>query len=97
MVWAAIVLVLSQLLPSLAHAEARFALLIGNQGYSTSVGALKNPFNDIAVVGDALSKQGFEILPPIKDAKRSTMLGGVPGTSLENQMVGARGRTRLSS
>jgi Caspase domain len=60
-----------------AQAEKRIALLIANQGYSTSVGTLKNPFNDIAVVGDALSEQGFEILPPIKDGKRSVMLGGV--------------------
>jgi formylglycine-generating enzyme required for sulfatase activity len=60
-----------------AQAEKRIALLIANQGYSTSVGILKNPFNDIAVVGDALSKQGFEILPPIKNGKRSAMLGGV--------------------
>jgi hypothetical protein len=29
------------------------------------------------VVGDALSRQGFEVLPPIKDAKRSAILGGV--------------------
>jgi formylglycine-generating enzyme required for sulfatase activity len=65
------------LIPFVAQAETRFALLIGNQGYSTSVGTLKNPFNDIAVVGGALSKQGFEVLPPIKDAKRSAMLGGV--------------------
>jgi hypothetical protein len=60
-----------------ALAEKRIALLIANQGYSASVGTLKNPFKDIAVVGDALSKQGFEILPPIKDGKRSAMLGGV--------------------
>jgi hypothetical protein len=73
----AFIALLVSLVPSIAQAEARFALLIGNQGYSTTVGALKNPFNDIAVVGEALSKQGFEILPPIKDAKRSAMLGGV--------------------
>jgi hypothetical protein len=60
-----------------ASAEKRIALLIANQGYSASVGTLKNPFKDIVVVGDALSKQGFEILPPIKDGKRSAMLGGV--------------------
>jgi hypothetical protein len=73
----AAIALLMLLVPSIAQAEARFALLIGNQGYSTSVGTLKNPFNDIAVVREALSKQGFEVLPPIKDAKRSAMLGGV--------------------
>jgi formylglycine-generating enzyme required for sulfatase activity len=76
--WAALALVFLILAGSpAAQAEKRIALLIGNQGYSTAVGTLKNPFNDIAVVGDALSKQGFEVLPPIKDAKRSAMLGGV--------------------
>ena len=59
----AIVLFVLVLLPSVAHAEARFALLIGNQ--PPSVGILKNPYNDIAVVGDALAKQGFTVLPPI--------------------------------
>ena len=73
----AIVVVLLLLLPSVARAEARFALLIGNQSYDPSVGVLKNPHNDIAVVGQALSKQGFELLPPIKDARRSVMLAGV--------------------
>jgi uncharacterized caspase-like protein len=73
----AVIALLVLLVPSIAQAEARIALLIGNQGYNASVGTLKNPFNDIAMVGDALSKQGFEILPPIKDAKRSGMLGGV--------------------
>src|SRR5262249_37814083 len=42
-----------------------------------SVGVLKNPHNDIAVVGEALAKQGFEVMPPIKDARRSTILGAV--------------------
>ena len=67
------------LLPSAAFAqmEKRIALLIGNRAYDTSVGALKNPHNDIAIVGDALSKQAFEVLPPIKDARRSAILGGV--------------------
>jgi len=39
------------LLPSHAQAQARIALLIGNQGYDPSVGVLKNPRNDSAVVG----------------------------------------------
>src|SRR5215510_7884838 len=60
-----------------AQAEKRFALLIGNRAYDPSVGVLKNTHNDIALVGNALSKQGFEVLPPIKDARRSTILGGV--------------------
>ena len=77
MLRAVIIVVLLALLPSHARAETRVALLIGNQSYDLSVGVLKNPHNDIAIVGQALSKQGFEVLPAIKDAKRSAILGGV--------------------
>src|SRR5262249_23064196 len=45
--------------------------------YDKSVGVLKNSHNDIAIVGEALRAQNFEVLPPIKDARRSAMLGGV--------------------
>jgi len=55
----------------------RYALLIGNQAYDASVGALRNPHNDIALVAEALKKQGFEILPLVKDARRSAILGAV--------------------
>src|SRR5262249_42203278 len=67
------------LLPTALHAQAerRIALLIGNRVYDPSVGVLKNPHNDIAIVGEALAKQGFELLPSIKDARRSTILSGV--------------------
>ena len=46
----------------------RFALLIGNQAYNSSVGVLQNPHNDVSVVGAALKTQGFEILPVVKNA-----------------------------
>jgi hypothetical protein len=57
--------------------EKRFALLIGNQAYDTSVGVLKNPHNDVTIVAEALKKQNFEILPVVKDARRSAILGAV--------------------
>jgi uncharacterized caspase-like protein len=60
-----------------AQSEKRIALLIGNRAYDASVGVLKNPHNDIALVGEALAKQGFEVLPPITDARRSAILGAV--------------------
>jgi uncharacterized caspase-like protein len=65
------------LLPSMAFAQAKIALLIGNEAYDASVGVLKNSHNDIAVVGEALRAQNFDVLPPIKDASRSAILGGV--------------------
>jgi Caspase domain len=48
-------------LPSVASAEARIALLIGNKGYSAKVGPLQNPFNDITLIGAALEKLNFNV------------------------------------
>jgi uncharacterized caspase-like protein len=56
-----IALVLSLLLPSLARAEARIALLIGNQAYNAKVGPLQNPNNDIILIGAALEKLNFKV------------------------------------
>ena len=65
------------LIPFPALAEKRIALLIGNQAYDRSVGVLRNPHNDIELVARALEKQGFEILPLLRDARRSAILGAV--------------------
>lgn len=53
---AIVTMVLLFALPPVAWAQARIALLIGNQGYDPSVGVLKNPHNDIVVVGNALAR-----------------------------------------
>ena len=58
-------------------APVKIALLIGNQAYNASVGALKNPYNDVAIVGASLLAQGFEVLPPIRDGGRSAIFQGV--------------------
>ncbi len=52
LVRAVVAIVLLLLLPAagIAQAEKRIALLIGNRAYDASVGVLKNPHNDIAVV-----------------------------------------------
>jgi uncharacterized caspase-like protein len=57
---------------SCALAEARIALLIGNQGYNAKVGPLKNPHNDIALIGAALKSLGFKVTE-IKDADYRTV------------------------
>ena len=49
------------LVPSGAKAEARFALLIGNQSYNAKVGPLRNPHNDIVLLGSKLEKLGFTV------------------------------------
>ena len=74
---------------ALAQPEKRIAVLIGNRTYDASVGVLKNPHNDIAVVGAALTKQGFEVLAPIKDARRSAILGGVRDLVRKLNVAGA--------
>jgi uncharacterized caspase-like protein len=56
-----IALVLLLLLPSVARAEARIALLIGNQAYNATVGPLQNPHNDIILIGAALEKLNFKV------------------------------------
>src|SRR5262245_12537913 len=50
-----------------ATAEERIALLIGNQAYKESVGPLRNPYNDVALLASALDRLGFKITT-IKDA-----------------------------
>jgi len=74
---------------AVAQAEKRIALLIGNQSYDPSVGTLKNPHNDIAVVGEALIRVGFEVLKPVKDARRRAMLAGVRELVRRLNMAGA--------
>jgi len=43
------------------------ALLIGNQAYNEKVGPLKNPHNDVALVGAAVERLGFNVTR-VKDA-----------------------------
>jgi hypothetical protein len=74
-----------------SYAESRIALLIGNQAYSERAGSLKNPHNDIALVGTALEKVGFKVTR-IKDAgyRRST-----PRSSATSSRCGARAKIPL--
>jgi caspase domain-containing protein/sulfatase-modifying factor enzyme 1 len=65
---------MSVLLPSVALAEKRIALLIGNKDYKPGAGALLNPLNDVRVVSDALKAVGFEVLKPAQNATRAAML-----------------------
>ncbi len=49
------------------RAEARIALLIGNQGHSTEIGRLTNPHNDIALMEKALKGLKFDVTT-VRDA-----------------------------
>ena len=63
----AVILLLLVLVPSRVCAEARIALLIGNQAYTPKVGGLRNPHEDVALVGAALKQLGFQVTT-LKDA-----------------------------
>ena len=63
--------------PFAQQEPARIALLIGNQSYEPSVGVLKNPHNDIALLSRALERQGYTVLPLVKDATRTRILAAV--------------------
>ena len=72
MLRAAVIVLLISLLPSYVRAEARVALLIGNQGYSAKVGPLKNPHNDVNLIEASLKQLGFRVTV-LKDASYKAM------------------------
>lgn len=63
------------LLAGMAAAEARFALIIGNDSYA-DVGRLTNARNDAQLMQQALTAQGFEVRV-LTDATRDQMLAAV--------------------
>jgi uncharacterized caspase-like protein len=67
MVRIALVLLFSLLLQPAALAEKRVALVIGNQEYTSEIGRLSNPHNDVALVEKALKGLGFEV-SAVRDA-----------------------------
>lgn len=78
--WAITLLIIGLLsaVPDAARSEpARLALLIGNQNYKDGVGPLKNPANDIRIVGKALGEVGFETAKAVRDGSREDILFAV--------------------
>ena len=55
-----------------AEEQKRYALLIGNQGYTQAVGPLKNPHNDVNIIAASLDKIGFRT-EVLKDASYRAM------------------------
>src|SRR5262245_51461817 len=78
----------SMLIVPPACATGRFALLISNQSYSEKVGPLRNPHNDIALVGKALTEVGFKLLQQRKDATHDDMLFAVHELALKIRDAG---------
>src|SRR5262245_48678247 len=75
-----------------AQEPARLALLIGNKGYTPKVGPLKNPHNDVDLIGAALTRLGFKVTV-LKDASYKQM-----DTALKRYVTDVRraGRSALS-
>lgn len=69
MVRAAIVLLMLMVMPSasVAQSEKRIALLIGNEAYTSEIGRLANPHNDVALLEQALKGLGFDVVT-VRDA-----------------------------
>jgi formylglycine-generating enzyme required for sulfatase activity len=63
----AVGLLILLLLHSAALAEKRLALLIGNEAYSSGIGRLANPHNDVALLEQTLKGLGFEVVV-VRDA-----------------------------
>jgi Caspase domain/VHL beta domain len=69
---AAVIVLWFVVLPTIAWAEPRIALLIGNQAYTTEIGRLSNPHNDIALLERTLRGLGFEVTM-VRDAGLATL------------------------
>jgi hypothetical protein len=67
-----LVLLVAMSLPAMAQQPARIALLVGNQAYNPKVGPLKNPHEDVTLVGAALRSLGFTVTE-IMDADYRSM------------------------
>src|SRR5262249_43575335 len=69
---AIVALALVPVAASHAAAQARIALLIGNQNYAESIGTLASPHADVAVLGAKLAALGFRVTL-VRDAGYKTM------------------------
>ena len=70
-IWQLVALVVA-LTSSVARAEPRVALVIGNSRYDERLGALANPARDADLIAASLKKSGFEV-EQVSDADRRTM------------------------
>jgi formylglycine-generating enzyme required for sulfatase activity len=76
MLRAAVIVLFIALLPSHAWAEARVALLVGNEAYASEIGRLTNPHNDVALLEGALKGLGFEVVT-VRDASLGALTRAV--------------------
>jgi uncharacterized caspase-like protein len=83
----AIIALLVLLVPSVAQAEARFALLIGNEAYSSEIGRLGNPHNDVSLLEQTLKGLGFDVVT-VRDAGLGVLHQAVNAYARRIQLAG---------
>jgi uncharacterized caspase-like protein len=88
MLRAAFIVFLIALLPAHVRAQARIALLIGNEAYTSEIGRLANPHNDVALLEQALNGLGFEVVT-VRDAGLGTLHQAVNAYGRRLQAAGA--------
>jgi uncharacterized caspase-like protein len=88
MLRAAVVLLLIALLPSHVLAEARIALLIGNEAYGSEIGRLANPHNDVALLEQTLKGLGFDVVT-VHDAGLGALTRAVNAYARRLQAAGS--------
>ncbi|MCA0343861.1 MAG: caspase family protein [Proteobacteria bacterium] len=81
-----IFLIVGLLVSSSAFAERKVALLIGNAAYTNGATALRNPPNDVALLGDTLKGAGFDVTV-LQDAARVAMSRAL--ADFEEKVTGA--------
>jgi Caspase domain len=84
---AAIVVLLLWPAAALAQAEKRIALLIGNQSYSSEIGHLTNPHNDVALLEKTLKNLQFEVTT-VRDAGLASLHQSVNAYARRLQAAG---------
>src|SRR5262245_65931585 len=70
-----------------ASREARIALLIGNEGYTSEIGRLANPRNDVALLEQTLKGLGFEVVT-VNDAGLGALTRAVNANARHVQAAG---------
>jgi hypothetical protein len=84
---AAVALVLL-IFASSANGQSRIALLIGNESYVSKVGPLKNPHNDIRVIGAALRTLGLRS----PRSETPTIARSIPPSNVTSPRFAARAK-----
>src|SRR5262245_21300000 len=82
-----VVILMLMMLPSAVQAETRMELLIGNQSYTSTIGALANPHTDVALLETSLKGLGFDV-ETVRDAGLASLHQAVNAYARRVQAAG---------